>query len=270
MPKLERQEEIRRFIYEVGQVTVQTLSERFGVSEATIRRDLEELAAKGLIRRLHGGATRSQPVSTEPPILQRVHKRAAVKDLIGKAAAALVGNGETVFLGSGSTTLAVARHLLDRQDLTVISNSLPIVNLLADAPHITLIILGGLLRHSERSMIGHITELAIAELRADKVIMGIQAVDLQHGLTNAYLPETMTDRAIVNMAPQLILVADHTKFGRIAPSLVAPLSAVHTVVTDAEIDPQIVDELQEAGIRVIVAGLEDTQATVFLPSPNAV
>ncbi len=269
MPKLERQEEIRRFIYEVGQASVQTLSERFGVSEATIRRDLEEMAAKGTIRRLHGGATRPRSAATEPPILQRVHERAALKELIGKAAAGLVADGETIFLGSGSTTLAVARHLLDRQDLTVITNSLPVVNLLADAPHITLIILGGLLRHSERSMIGHITEQAIAELRADKVIMGIQAVDLQQGLTNAYLPETMTDRAIVNLAPQLILVADHTKFGRIAPSLVAPLEAVHTVVTDAKIDPQIVRDLQEAGIRVIVAGAESNGAQVFLPALDA-
>jgi DeoR/GlpR family transcriptional regulator of sugar metabolism len=248
-----RQAEIRRFIYKAGQATVAELCARFEASEATIRRDLGELADQGVVQRTHGGAARPSAVGPEPPILQRTHEQAEAKALIGKAAAELVADGETVFLGSGTTTLPVARHLQHQNGLTVISNSLPIIDLLADNPDITLIVPGGLLRHSERSMIGHLTEQAIAELRADKVIMGVRAMDLEHGLTNDYLPETMTDRAIVRLSNRLILVADHTKFGQVAPAFVAPLSAVHTIVTDPGIASEVVQALVDAGIQVIVA-----------------
>ena len=251
--KPERQARIRQFIYETGQATVAELCAQFEASEATIRRDLGELAAEGVLHRVRGGAARPSSAAPEPPVLQRMHEQAEAKALIGKTTAELIADGETVFLGSGSTTLSFAHHLRHRRGLTVISNSLPIINLLADVPDITLVVLGGLLRHSEQSMIGHLTEQTIAELRADKVIMGIRAVDLKQGLTNDYLPETMTDRAIVRFSTHVILVADHTKFGQVAPAFVAPLSAVHTVVTDSGIAPEVVRGLKDAGIRVIVA-----------------
>lgn len=253
MAKAERKEKIRQLVYETGGVTVAELCARFGVSEATIRRDLEELHTAGAVQRVHGGARRPASFVPEPPILQRTHEQAALKEQIGRAAAELIGEGETVFLGSGSTVLAVAKHLKGRRNLTVISNSLPVINLLADAPQITVIVLGGLLRPSELSLIGHITEQSLNELRADKVIIGIRAIHLDHGLTNDYLPETMTDRAIVRLSNHLIVVADHTKFGRTAPAFVAPLSAVDTLVTDSGVAPEVVQSLTEAGVRVILA-----------------
>ena len=253
MSKAERKEKIRQLVYETGGVSVSELCVHFCVSEATIRRDLEELGAAGIVLRVHGGAIRPGSPVPEPPILQRTHDQAEVKDQIGRAAAELIGDGETVFLGSGSTVLAVANHLKGRRNLTVISNSLPVINLLADAPEITVIALGGLLRQSELSLIGHIAEQALAELRADKVVMGIRAAHLEHGLTNDYLPETMTDRAVVKLSDKVILVADHTKVGRTAPAFVAPLSAVDTLVTDSGVTPEVVEGLTSAGIRVIVA-----------------
>jgi len=253
MSKAERKEEIRQLVYETGGVTTAELCARFGVSEATIRRDLEDLDATGALQRVHGGAVRHSSLAPEPPILQRTREQTAVKDQIGRAAAELITDGETVFLGSGSTVLAVAKHLKERRNLTVISNSLPAINLLVDAPQITVIVLGGLLRTSELSLIGHITEQSLAELRADKVIMGIQAIHPEHGLANDYLPETLTDRAIVRMSNKVIVVADHTKVGRTAPVLVAPLSAVDTLVTDPGVAPEVVQGLTDAGLRVIVA-----------------
>jgi DeoR/GlpR family transcriptional regulator of sugar metabolism len=193
----------------------------------------------------------------EPPVLERTHEQAEAKTCIGQAAAALIADGETVFLGSGSTVLAAVRHLKQRRNLTVISNSLPVINLLADAPGITVVALGGLLRPSELSLIGHLAEQSLAELHADKVVMGIRAVHLEHGLTNDYLPETMTDRAIVRLSAQVILVADHTKFGQTATAYVAPLSVVDTVVTDAGVAAEVVQGLTEAGIQVIVVGGEE-------------
>ncbi len=253
MSKAERIEKIRQLVHETGGVSVTELCAHFRVSEATIRRDLEELGAGGIVQRVHGGAIRLKSPAPEPPILQRTHDQAEFKDQIGRAAAELIGEGETVFLGSGSTVLAAAKYLKGRHNLTIISNSLPVINLLADAPDMTVIALGGLLRQSELSLIGHIAEHSLAELRADKVVMGIRAVHLEHGLTNDYLPETMTDRAVVKLSNKVILVADHTKFGRTAPAFVAPLSAVDTLVTDSGVALEVVQGLTDAGIQVIVA-----------------
>jgi DeoR/GlpR family transcriptional regulator of sugar metabolism len=256
MAKVERKEKIRQFIYEAGETSVTELCEHFGVSEATIRRDLEELDGKGVIQRVHGGALRPDSEPAEPPICQRTHEQGNAKEQIARATADLIADGDTVFLGSGSTVLAVARHLKRNQkrNLTVISNSLPVIDLLSDIPEITVIVLGGLLRQSELSMIGHITEKALAELRADKVVIGIRAIHLEQGLTNDYLPETMTDRAVVQLSNKVILVADHTKFGHTAPAFVAPLSVVNTIVTDSGIAPELVQELRESGVHVIIAG----------------
>lgn len=250
--KTKRQEKIRQLVRRQGQVSVLELCAEFNVSEATARRDLEELSAQGALHRTHGGARRPDSMPPEPPILQRLQEQEQAKESIGKAAAELVADGETVFLGSGSTTLAVARHLQKRSGLSIISNSLPVINLLADAPDVTLIILGGLLRRSELSMIGHITEQALGELRADKVIMGMRAIHPAQGLTSDYLPETRTDRAIVKLSAQIILVADHSKFGQVAPAFVAPFSVVNTIVTDAGIAAHTLAELKQTGVRVVV------------------
>jgi DeoR/GlpR family transcriptional regulator of sugar metabolism len=116
-----------------------------------------------------------------------------------------------------------------------------------------MIVAGGFLRKEELSLVGHTVELMLADLRGDKVIMGIQGIHLQHGLTNTYLPETIIDRAIVGFTSHLIIVADHTKFEKINSSFVADLSAVNTIVTDAETPSEVVNALIEKGIRVVIA-----------------
>ena len=227
----------------------------FGISPATARRDLDVLAGHGRLQRMHGGARSVPPVVSTPapelPALQREDEQRTEKGRIGAAAAALVNDGETVFIGSGTTTLEVARNLRNCRKLTVITNSLLVVNVLADIADIDVIALGGQLRRSEMSLIGHAAEHALADVRADKVIIGIRAIDSDAGLTNAYAPETMTDRAILKVGREIIVVADHTKFGRIAPAFVAPLSAVHTLVTDNSDGHKQLDTITALGVRVI-------------------
>jgi DeoR/GlpR family transcriptional regulator of sugar metabolism len=249
----ERKRKISQFVVENKKATVTELSELFGVSESTIRRDLEELDEQGVIQRAHGGAVVVERAAPEPPIIQRTTENEEKKRRIGEATAGLVRDGETVFLGSGTTTLEVARHLVNRNNLTVITNALNIANLFAGKPNITVIVVGGLLRHSELSMIGHITDQVLKELRADKVIMGMRAISIEEGLTNDYLPETMTDRAIINFSSEVILVADHTKFGKVSTAHVAPVERITTLVTNAEADPALLSRLREMGIQVIVA-----------------
>jgi DeoR/GlpR family transcriptional regulator of sugar metabolism len=135
--------------------------------------------------------------------------------------------------------------------LTVITNSLLVVNTLVDRPMVTVIALGGLLRRSEFSFIGHITEQSLSEVRADRVFIGIHALSLEQGLTNDYLPETMTDRAILRNGREIVLVADHTKIGRVSTAFVAPLTGIHILVTDSLTPQEFITALTTQGIRVI-------------------
>jgi len=249
----ERQNQILHVIAHNQRISVSEVCETFAVSEATARRDLETLAIQGKLQRVHGGAIALTEAPPESPILQREREQADEKAHIGQAAAALVREGETVFLGSGTTVLEVARALRTRSSLTIITNSLPVVNVFAGLENINVICLGGELRDSELSFIGHITEQALAEVRADKVIMGTRAISLEQGLTNDYLQETMTDRAILKAGCEVIVVADHSKFGRVATALLAPIESVHTIATDKGTPQDFLDAVQKRGLRVVTA-----------------
>lgn len=251
--KSSRHTQIRDIVNENGQVTVAELNRLINVSEATIRRDLEELSQMGWIRRTHGGAVRVGRAEKEPPILQRQVEQTDEKLRIGKVAASLVAAKQTIFLGSGSTVAAIAPHLKEIEDLTVITNSVPVINQLAGQENIELIVIGGMLRQSEMSMVGHIAEMAVREFRADLVFMGMRAVDAEHGFTSDFMPEAMTDRAILQIAPQGVVVADHTKFGRVSTVFLAPITAVHTIISDDQLQPEIAAELREKGLELILA-----------------
>ncbi|MBN1449391.1 MAG: DeoR/GlpR transcriptional regulator [Anaerolineales bacterium] len=248
----ERQRELARLLERTGRLSVAQICEQFDISEATARRDLEALSEQGHIQRVHGGAVLVRQAAPEEPILRRSCEQENEKERIGRATANLIQDGETVFLGSGTTVLQVAQHLVTR-NLTVITNSLPVINLMAEKENISLIALGGILRDSELSFIGHITEQALYEVRADKVVIGIRAISLEQGLTNDYLPETLTDRAILNAGRDTIIVADHTKCGVISTAFLAPLTSMRTLVTDNKTDPDFIASLRAKGVDVIVA-----------------
>ncbi len=249
----ERQQNILQFIQRNHQVSVQMLCDTFGISLATARRDLDALAERGRVKRIHGGALAAHDSMAEPPALIRAGEHTEAKARIGTAAADLVRDGETIFLSSGTTVLEVALHLRRHNRLNVITNSLLVLNVLAGVPDVTVVSLGGVFNRNEMSFIGHITQQALAEVRADKVFMSISAVDLQHGLTNMDLQETMTDRAILKIGREVVMLADHSKIGRAAAAFVAPLSSVHTFITDAGTPARFVDGAKSAGLRVIVA-----------------
>ena len=149
--------------------------------------------------------------------------------------------------------MEVARNLRDRRQLTVITNSLPVLNMLAGQKDITVISLGGMLRESELSFIGHITEQALAELRVDKTFMGTRGISLEHGLTNDYLQETLTDRAILKIGREVIIVADHSKINQVTTALLAPLKAMNTFVTDPSADKKFLQALKKKRIQVVIA-----------------
>lgn len=252
IPTPERQRQILSLLERQGRLSVAEIVQQFSISEATARRDLESLALQGKAQRVHGGVISVEQAPPELPILEREKEQSDEKARIGRAAASLVADKETVFLGSGTTILEVARNLRDRKHLTVITNSLAVLNMLAGLKEITVISLGGMLRESELSFIGHITEQALSEVRVDKVFMGTRGLSLEHGLTNDYLQETLTDRAILKIGREVVIVADYSKVNRVSTALLAPLSTMHTFVTDAKADKKFIQALKKQGIQVVI------------------
>ena len=248
---IERLNRIAAYVDERSIVSVAELCEHFDVSEATIRRDLDALARSKRIQRIHGGAKKSQSAPPEPPVLQRSNEQSEEKVRIGKAVAELIEDGDTIFIGSGSTAFEVARNLGRSKRLAVVSNSLMVINELIHYPNIEIVSLGGVIRKTELSFIGHLTEQSLSQLRTDKVIMGIHAIDVDHGLTNDYLDETITDRTILRSGKQIIIVADHTKCGRISKAYVAPIEAISVFVTGVETPEEFVAGLTEKGVFAV-------------------
>lgn len=249
--KVERQAQIRKLVEERRQVTVAELSVLLHVSEATIRRDLDEMDGEWL-RRTHGGAVILASSSGELPVHQRASNQADAKRRIGRAAAEMVREGETVFISSGTTSLEVARALPPAMHLTVISNSLLVVNELVGRPEIELVVVGGLFRPDEFSMVGHTTEMMLGEFRANRTFMGMRSIDPRFGFTNDYLPEVVTDRAILKMSSQVVALADCSKFGQVSPVFLAPVTAADIIISNSNLDPEMAITIREQGIQLIL------------------
>jgi DeoR family transcriptional regulator of aga operon len=234
-------------------ISVADICDIFSVSEATARRDLEELTIQKSLRRVRGGAISVRQAPPESPLLMRQSTQIEEKTNIGMVASQLIQDSETVFLGSGTTVLEIAKHLRSRKDLTVVTNSLPVLNAFSGLRNIKIIALGGMLRDSELSFIGYITEQALGEIRVDKVIIGVHAIHLEQGLTNDYLPETMTDRAILKAGKQVIVAADHTKIGLISTAFLAPITSIDIFISDKNAPKKFVESIKTLGIEVLLA-----------------
>lgn len=250
MKKSARFEAVLDALGTTGRVEVGPLAERFGVSEMTVRRDLEELERQGLCRRVHGGAVPAVSRSYEPPFAVREQQAAAAKDKIAAGVVDLLGSGETVLLDIGTTTLAVARALQGRSNLTVLTPSLPIANLLADEPGLRVICLGGTARPGERSLVGSLTEEAIRQFYVDVCVLGVGGLDPVAGLTEFNVDDAAVKRAALERSQRLIVAADQSKLGSVAFAVVAPAERIDTLVTDAGPENAYVGPLEDLGVDV--------------------
>ncbi len=253
----ERRQRVVAYVEDHGGATVAELSARFGVSEATARRDIVSLSRQGLVERAHGGAVprrvRHTRLFSEPPILERASLQADEKRRIGRAAARYVRNGETIIVNGGTTTEQMIPHLAECRNLTVITNALNVANLLSAHPQITTIMLGGVLRHSSFSFLGLLAEEALQNLRADKLFTGIPAIHVDYGLSADDITEAQMDRVIMGTAREVTVLADHTKLGRVATVRVAPIAHVRRIVTDDKAPSDLLTAFRERGIAIDVA-----------------
>jgi len=247
-----RQEHLLEYISAHKSAQVTQLCEAFDISISTVRRDLIELEKRGLIVRVHGGAVLIER-HNELPIRQRSIQQAEEKKRIGEAAARLVEDNDTILITGGTTTEAMLPFLATRGNLTVITNSIRNAYHLTQYPNIAVVMLGGWLRHAEFSVHGPLTESGLQELHPQKVFHGIFGICAETGLTGADLQEVQTDRFLISIAAQLIILADHTKFCRSGPVRLAPIQAVSTVISDQEAPEAEVAALRALGVEVILA-----------------
>lgn len=249
---LDRRAQILKIIEEKGRVKVVTLSEMYKVSEVTIRNDLAQLEEKGLLIRARGGAFRAQRVGMDYKLNIKAKKHYKEKQTIGKATAALVKEGETIILDSGTTTLEVARQLGSFKDLTVITNALNIAIELAQYPQIKIIIPGGFLRDKSLSLVGPIAESSIQNYYCDKFIMGVDGIDAEYGVSTPNVEEAHLNKLMIDISREVIVVTDSSKFLHRSLAFIAPIRKIDKVITDTKIPDEERQRLENAGIKLIL------------------
>lgn len=253
MLKKERQRRILEIVERSGKVEVEQLANTLAVSVMTVRRDLTELDELGVIERVHGGALlpRQTTKKEELPVVERGKEKTEIKERIGRSVAGLIKDGEKIFLGSGSTTAAIASALLHHRNLTVVTNALNIANILMAAPQIKIAIVGGFLRRSELSLIGYFAENALHGLQVDKLVIGIRGIDPVKGLTSDNMEELLTDQSIMSISKTVIVAADNSKFGHVAAIRTAPITSVTKIITNVGGPKDILQAIRQMGVQVV-------------------
>lgn len=247
----ERRRAIADLIRRQSTVRLQELSKTLQASESTIRRDLEYLEQQGLLERTYGGAIIVQTEAVQST--GRLASLSPAEDRIGAATAAMIQARETVFVGAGPLSLAVAYHIARKPAITVVTNSLDVATHLARASALPVILTGGQVERYSGALVGHVAELALRELRADRAIINVGGIHVPDGFTGDSLPEVQFVRAVIDLMPEVIVMAGSHKWGHVGPAYLAPLEAIDTIVTGLEAPPAMVWDLSQLGIQIIQA-----------------
>jgi DeoR family transcriptional regulator, fructose operon transcriptional repressor len=248
----ERHRRIQELLEERQVARVSTMSDLLGVSEVTVRRDLEELERLGLLERIHGGAVHTRRMRSEPRYLEAMTTYPEEKRAIGRAAAALVEPGDTLFLNGGTSTLEVFRHL-DAREIKVVTNHAGMVLEAADR-ELELLLLGGHYRAPSNSLVGPFAVDALRRVHATKTFLGVEGISRRSGVTTPAAVEAEIARLMIERTRgEVIVVADHSKLGTVADFVICDLDNVHRLVTDPGVGEDYRAELAEAGVDVVVA-----------------
>jgi DeoR family transcriptional regulator, aga operon transcriptional repressor len=246
--KTERLGRILEQLARDGTVTVADLAADLGVSEATVRRDLQVLGEQRLLERSHGGAV-AHGTAHELPVRYRTG-RSDEKRRIARAAAELVTDGVAIALTGGTTTTEVARTLAARQGLTVITNALNIAVELAVRPNLKLIVTGGVARSASYELVGSLADATLQGLYVDLAFVGVDGVDAERGLTTQNEVEAATNRALMDRAKRTVVVADASKLGRVAFAEIAGVDRAERLITNTGADAEQIERLRAAGLAV--------------------
>ena len=255
-----RKDELAAYVEDVGQVTVNELAEHFGVSPDTVRRDLDELAVDGRVKRTHGGAVRNSPLSrTEISFNERMGVQDAAKHLIGEAAASLIEDGQTILLNGGTTALAVLPHLARRRNITLVTNNLWAPGKVPPECMRDVYLLGGTVRLTSQVTIGPVEFAGTSgnrshRIHADVALISVGGIAASLGYSTSNLQEARMMFEMMQSSRQVVVLADHSKFDRSTFAQVADLDVADILITDALPDARMAEALASAEVQVIVAG----------------
>lgn len=261
MDRYARWNALLELLTENGRVSVEEAASRLGVSQATIRRDFDQLAQQQMIVRTRGGAV-ANGVSYDLPLRYKTAKHSAEKQRIGAAAAALVAPGTVVGLNGGTTTTEVARALAVRPDLnaggegaqlTVVTNALNIANELLVRSRMKIVVAGGVVRPQSFELVGPLGGALLREVTLDIALLGADAIDVQLGAAAHHEGEAAMNNLMVARAKRVVIIADSSKLGKHAFARICSIERVETLVTDSNADPATVAAFREAGVHVICA-----------------
>lgn len=235
----QRQARILAQLQEHGWARVADLTALFGVSDMTIRRDLEQLAAEGSVYKVHGGAVLTTTASDEPGFEAKSSLELPAKGAIAALAATLIRPGSAIAVSAGTTTWGLAQHVRDIAGLTIVTNSTTVADLIAGSGKATdqVVILTGGVRTPSAALVGPVADLAIRNLHVDQLFLGVHGMDPRAGFTTPNLAEAETNRALIASADQVIVCADSTKWGAVGLASFAPLSAADVLISDSGLPP---------------------------------
>ncbi|HHW10735.1 MAG TPA: DeoR/GlpR transcriptional regulator [Firmicutes bacterium] len=249
----ERRTLILAQVEQSGSVKVRELSRFFQVTEETIRRDLEELEKQGQLQRTYGGAIKNHGTGYDPSFARRINTNLAEKQQIARMVKSLIKPGDTLALDASTTALVAARTFSNHLPLTILTNSIQAALELAAKPEINVICTGGTVRESSLSFVGPLAQKVVSEHFYDKAIISAKGLSLEHGMTESNHLEAELKKCMIKSAKEVIFVADHSKFGYVGFARVCALDDIDVIVTDHLLDPEVQQQLKEAGVELIVA-----------------
>ena len=253
MLAVERRRRIAENIRSRGVISVAEMAQMLGTTEITLRRDLRSMAKDGLLVRTHGGAVLPAALAHEPSYSEKARQAGDEKAAIAELAASLVRPGESILLGPGTTTLALARLLVGSPELTVVTNSLVVAQALMEAPRVEVILTGGTLRRSIHALVGPAAEESVRSLRASQAFISGNGFSAERGLSTPSPLVAAMDRALAGAAQQVVVLADYTKIGQETMCQTVPAARVHMLITDSRASPTELDAIRAAGVDVRVA-----------------
>ena len=250
MFSMERQQRIEELIKQETSVQVNELATLFNVSESTIRRDLQEMETNGLLIRTHGGAMEVSRLNYEMSFREKEIENIDDKQRIGEIAAAMIQDGDTIILDSGTTTLEIAKRITAKS-VTVITNSIDIALEISNKENIELIVAGGSLRHTTRAMVGPLTENVFQNFRVDKAFIGANGISIMDGFTTPSLLEAQIKKTIINVSKKAIIVGDRSKFNKVCFSIIGEIKDVSTIITSNSLEKEVQIKFKELGVDII-------------------
>ncbi len=253
MLEVERHRSIIKEIKQNGVIRVPDLGKLLDVSQNTIRRDLQKLEEEGLLKRTHGGAIAEDFYGIDLPFITREDKYREEKQRIGRKAAELIQDGETIILDAGTTVAQIARNIKNRRNLTVITNAVNVALELAHCRDIVTILTGGIIREITNCLVGFVAEKFLSETHVDKTFLAAGGVTIIEGLTNPNPFEVQVKKAMIKAAREVILAVTYNKFGKKALIPIASVKAVHKIVTDNGISQREISAFQQLDIQIISA-----------------